>query len=62
MTSYEEGHIAGFVGIGRDKNPYRKGIPNTVPEVERHVADWEAGYTAGEKRDTFDNTRTLGEI
>ena len=46
-TCFDEGRSAGYFGIGREKNPYRKGWQEPLTE---HYADgWDAGYAAGEQ-------------
>jgi hypothetical protein len=47
-SSFEEGRAAGFLGLGRAANPYRKGMGGFIPyAIEEYASDWDSGYIAG---------------
>lgn len=52
-SSFEEGRSAGYLGVGRDKNPYRKGdlvaMRQQVPALDEYASDWDSGHAAGEQ-------------
>jgi hypothetical protein len=51
-SSFAEGKAAGYFGIGRHRNPYRKGDPvlmrTQVPALDEYASDWDSGYVDGE--------------
>jgi hypothetical protein len=53
-SSFEEGRSAGFLEIGRGRNPYRKPEPLMselrlqLPDIDQLASDWDSGYVDGE--------------
>ena len=43
-TTFDEGESAGFLGLGREFDPFR-----TDPDKQQYSLDWHAGYTRGEE-------------
>ncbi len=59
-TSFDEGKSAGYVGVAREKNPYRKGVAPLLPAVAEYASDWDSGHAAGEalaRADLMDKRR-----
>ena len=59
-TPYSEGHHAGYQGVARADNPYRKGIPGSVPAVDALARAWDDGWYDGDmlaKADVMDKRR-----
>ena len=59
-TPYSEGHHAGYQGVARVDNPYRKGIAGSVPAVDSLAQAWDDGWYDGDalaKADILDKRR-----
>jgi hypothetical protein len=47
-TPFDEGATAGYVGIDRAENPYRKGAAPLAPEVAMLALDWDRSHAKGQ--------------
>jgi hypothetical protein len=59
-TPFDEGATAGYVGIDRAGNPYRKGAAPLAPEVAVLASEWDRGYAKGQadaRADLLDKRR-----